>query len=176
MRWRQRNKSIKYDAKTATVDPYKVKNYAENLTKAQTFSTAGFVPQQSKKKRRQIEEKDFDDNEEREETSKRNTYDPYVQDESILNKYRNPAKVQSSMEDSQPKSSKKTKAKGKKEDLNDSWDQAWEEDFNDVNKYSTYNQPAPKKAAPLDEEENFNFDEMKTNLNPAKKTKATNNK
>ena len=167
-------KSIKYDKNTANIDPYKVKNYAENLTKAQTLASNSFVPPQSRKKRRQVEE-DFEADEGGYEINKRSTYDPYVQDESILNKYRNPAKVSSPIEESQPKSTKKPKNKEKKQNLNDSWDKAWEDDFSDINKYSTYNQPAPKKSQPLNDEENFNFDEMKTNLNKSKKPQPSKN-
>lgn len=59
--------------------------------------------------------------------------------------------------------------------MNDSWDKAWEDEFSDINKYSTYNQPAPKKSQPLNDEENFNFDEMKTNLNKSKKPQPSKN-
>lgn len=147
-------KSVKYDSTKQQNDPYKVKDYSENLSKSKGL---GEAPSRSRKSYKDVDDGYVVKPKEKSKTG----YDSFQQDQSILNKYRNPVKNSGSGNNEEAK--RKSKPKKKKADLNDSWDAAWEQDNNDPNQYSTYNQPAQSKEAQL--EENFDFDEMKTALN-----------
>lgn len=153
-------KARAYIQKEST-DPYKAKDYSVNIK----TPAVGFAPS---KKANQKHDAFSEDTLKKYKTTTNKGYEPSYPDQSTMNKYGSKSK-NTHVNDSKPIERRKNQKN--KQDLNDSWEQAWDDDNKvEVDQFTTYQKPmqteysAPKQANLLDNDDNFNFNEMKNNL------------
>lgn len=127
-------------------DPYKAKDYSSSIKKStHDIGMGAFKKHKDPFEAADTKAHGYGD--------KRQAYNPYQANDSILNKYRDPLKKRESSDSDVPQAkvtTNKTKKK-KKDNLNDSWDEAWKEDnfnFDDMKNQLAKPTPAPVQPVP----------------------------